>query len=99
MAQVWKTHVNHQDGSIYRFTGETISVDGMTYVKRKHLSELQPVEGWQPTEAAADGVAAVEVQKRIAMLTATVAELLRPLPAAAAADSSAAGRAHAAVAT
>ena len=45
-----------------------------------------------------DGVAAAEVQKRIAALTATVAELLRPLPAAAAAQSSAVGRAHAEVA-
>lgn len=98
MAQVWKTHVNLQDGTIYRSTGETISVEGRTYVKRKYLEELHPVDGWQPTEAAADGVAAVEVQKRIALLTATVSDLLRPLPAAAAADSSAAGRAHAGVA-
>ena len=98
MAQVWKTHVNHQDGSIYRFTGETINVEGRTYVKRRFLDELQPVEGWQPTLEAADGVAAAEVQKRIAAMTATVAELLRPLPAAAAAQSSAVGRAHAEVA-
>lgn len=98
MAQVWKTHVNFLDGTIYRFTGETVNVEGRTYVKRTYLEELQPVDGWQPTEAAADGVAAIEVQKRIALLTATASELLRPLPAEAAAESSAAGRAHAGVA-
>jgi len=98
MAQVWKTYVNQQDGSIYRLTGETISVEGRTYVKQRFLGELQPVDGWQPTAEAADGVAAAEIQKRIAALTATVAEL-RPLPAASAAQSSAVGRAHAEVAT
>lgn len=99
MAQVWKTHVNQQDGSIYRSTGETITVEGCTYVKRKFLGELHPVDGWQPTQEAADCVAAAELQKRLAILTATVAELLRPVPAAAAADSSAAGAAQAVVAT
>lgn len=96
MATVYCTHV-FPNGEIYRFSGETIVVGDLTYVKRKHLSDLELVDRYLPTSQAADDVAAIKIEMQIASLQDVLTKL-RPLPAAAAASSSAAGRAQAVVA-
>jgi hypothetical protein len=97
MATVYLTYV-FPDGRVGKFSGETVKVGDLTYVKRQYLDELQPSAEWYPTREAADMVAAIELEKKIAEMQKTV-DSLRPLPAVAAADSSAAGRAQAVVAT
>jgi hypothetical protein len=97
MATVYCTHV-FQDGEIYRTSGETVVVGSMTYVSRPNASDLESADRFHPTQAAADQVAAIKIHQQIAKLHDVLAKL-RPLPAAAAASSSAAGRAQAAVAT
>ena len=96
MATVYCTHV-FPNGEIYRFSGETIVVGDLTYVKRKHLSDLELGDRYLPTSQAADDVAAIKIEMQIASLQDVLTKL-RPLPAAAAASSSAAGRAQAVVA-
>jgi hypothetical protein len=97
MATVFCTHV-FPNGEIYRFSGETVVVGDLTYVKRQHLSDLELADRFLPTQEDADEAAAMKVEKQIAGLQEVLAKL-RPLPAASAAQSSAEGRAHAAVAT
>lgn len=98
MASVYRTYV-FDDGRVFKARGTTVAVDDRTYVKREYLDELHPSEGWMPTQEAADRVAAMAIEKKIAALQTVVAELTRPLPAEAAAHVTAAGRAHAEVAT
>jgi hypothetical protein len=99
MATVYCTHV-FPNGEIYRFSGETVVVGDLTYVKRKHLSDLELVDRYLPTSQAADDVAAIKIEMQIASLQEVLAKL-RPLSAGnqAAASSSAAERAQAVVAT
>ena len=97
MATVYLTYV-FPDGRVSKAVGETVSVGDLTYVKRQYLDELQPSAEWYPTREAADLVAAIELEKKIAEMQKTL-DSLRPLPAVAAASSSAAGRAQAVVAT
>jgi hypothetical protein len=97
MATLYQTHV-FPNGEIYRFSGETVVVGNLTYVKRTHLTDLELADRFCPTAEAADQAAAIKIQKQIANLQDVLAKL-RPLPAAAAASSSAAGRAQAVVAT
>ena len=97
MATVYQTYV-FPDGRVSKAVGETVLACGVTYVKREYLDELQPAVGWYPTREAADLVAAIELEKKIAQMQKTL-DSLRPLPAASAAQSSAEGRAQAAVAT
>jgi hypothetical protein len=99
MATLYQTHV-FPNGEIYRFSGETVVVGNLTYVKRTHLTDLELADRFCPTADAADQAAAIKVQKQIANLQDVLAKL-RPLPAGnqAAASSSAAGRAQAVVAT
>jgi hypothetical protein len=100
MATVYQTAVSVAADDYYRNTGETVAVDGVTYVRPRHGTYMVPMdEHWHPTQAAADECAAIELEKRIGQIREKVNELRRPLPAAAAADHSAAGRAHAGVAT
>jgi hypothetical protein len=99
MATLYKTHV-FPNGEIYRFSGETVVVGDLTYVKRQHLTDLELADSFCPTADAADQAAAIKVEMQIANLH-DVLRKLRPLPAGhqAAAHSSAAGGAHAVVAT
>jgi hypothetical protein len=99
MSTVYCTHV-FPNGEIYRFSGETVVVGDLTYVKRKHLSDLELVDRYLPTSQAADDVAAIKIEMQIASLQEVLAKL-RPLSAGnqAAASSSAAERAQAVVAT
>lgn len=97
MSTVYCTHV-FQDGDIYRISGETVVVDGTTYVKRPYANDLESADRFHPTQDMADQVAATKIHQQIARLN-DVLRKLRPLPAAAAAHSSAAGRAQAVVAT
>lgn len=97
MATVYLTYV-FPDGRVGKFSGETVKVGDLTYVKRQYLDELQPAAEWSPTREAADLVAAIELEKKIAEMQKTL-ESIRPLPAVAAASSSAAGRAQAEVAS
>ena len=99
MATVYRTSVMFTSNDYWRTTGETVDVNGETYVRSPYGSLLERLDGtWQPTQAAADECAARELERRIEAIQAKVHDLRRPLPAVAAADSSAAGRAHAAVA-
>lgn len=97
MSTVYFTHV-FPNGEIYRFSGETVVVGDLTYVKRTHLNDLELADRFSPTAKAADQAAAIKVEMQIASLQDVLTKL-RPLPAAAAAHSSAAGRAQAVVAT
>lgn len=99
MSTVYCTHV-FQDGEIYRISGETVVVGGMTYVKRPYAGDLESADRFFSTAEAADQAAAIKIQKQIASLHDVLTKL-RPLPAGnqAAASSSAAGRAQAVVAT
>ena len=99
MATVYCTHV-FPNGEIYRFSGETIVVGDLTYVKRTYLKDLELADRYCPTSQAADDVAATKIEMQIASLQDVLAKL-RPLPAGnqAAAQSSAAERAQAVVAT
>jgi hypothetical protein len=99
MATLYQTHV-FPNGEIYRISGETVVVGDLTYVRRKHLDDLESSDRFLPTVAAADEMAAIKIQQQIANLQDVLAKL-RPLPAGnqAAASSSAAGRAQAVVAT
>jgi hypothetical protein len=99
MATVYCTHV-FQDGEIYRTSGETVVVDGRTFVKRPYGSDLESADRFHSTQEAADQVAATKIHQQIARLH-DVLRKLRPLPAGhqAAAHSSAAGGAQAVVAT
>lgn len=97
MPTVYCTHV-FPNGEIYRFSGETIVVGDLTYVKRTHLNDLELADRFSPTAQAADQAAAIKVEMQIASLQDVLTKL-RPLPAAAAAHPSAAGRAQAVVAT
>lgn len=99
MSTVYCTHV-FPNGEIYRFSGETVVVGDLTYVKRTHLNDLELADRFSPTAQAADQAAAIKVEMQIASLQDVLTKL-RPLPAGnqAAAQSSAAGRAQAAVAT
>ena len=96
MPTVYCTHV-FPNGEIYRFSGETVVVGDLTYVKRTHLNDLELADRFCSTAQAADEAAAIKIQQQIANLQGVLTKL-RPLPAAAAASSSAAGRAHAVVA-
>jgi hypothetical protein len=96
MPTVFCTHV-FPNGEIYRISGETVVVGDLTYVRRKHLNDLESSDRFLPTVAAADEMAAIKIQQQIANLQDVLTKL-RPLPAAAAASSSAAGRAQAVVA-
>ena len=96
MPTVYCTHV-FPNGEIYRFSGETIIVGDLTYVKRTHLNDLELADRFSPTAKAADQAAAIKVEMQIASLQDVLTKL-RPLPAAVAAHSSAAGRAQAVVA-
>ena len=96
---VYCTHV-FPNGEIYRFSGETVVVGDLTYVKRTHLNDLELADRFCSTAEAADQAAAIKIQKQIASLHDVLTKL-RPLSAGnqAAASSSAAGRAQAVVAT
>ena len=96
---VYCTHV-FPNGEIYRFSGETVVVGDLTYVKRTHLNDLELADRFCSTAQAADEAAAIKIQQQIANLQGVLTKL-RPLPAGnqAAASSSAAGRAQAVVAT
>lgn len=98
MSTVYCTHV-FPNGEIYRFSGETVVVGDLTYVKRTHLNDLELADRFCPTAEAADQVAAIKINEQIARLH-DVLRKLRPLPAGnqVAASSSAAGRAQAVVA-
>ena len=98
MSTVYFTHV-FPNGEIYRFSGETVVVGDLTYVKRTHLNDLELASRFSPTAQAADEAAAIKIQQQIASLHDVLTKL-RPLPAGnqAAASSSAAGRAQAVVA-
>jgi hypothetical protein len=97
MSTVYCTHV-FQDGDIYRISGETVVVGGTTYVKRPYAPDLESADRFHPTQDMADQVAATKIHQQIARLN-DVLRKLRPLPAESAAQSSAEGRAQAAVAT
>jgi hypothetical protein len=97
MATVYRTTVAFTTDDFYRITGETVDVGGETYVRSFGLS-LEPMGNWHPTRQAADEIAALELEKRVGRINVLIEQLRRPLPAVAAADSSAAGRAHAEVA-
>jgi len=97
MATVYCTHV-FPSGDVFRWQGETVVVGDLTYVKRQYLNDLELADRYSTTPEEADAVAAVKIEKQMAGLQDVLAKL-RPLPAAAAADSSAAGRAQAAVAS
>lgn len=99
MSTVYCTHV-FQDGDIYRISGETVVVDGTTYVKRPYANDLESADRFHPTQDMADQVAAIKIHQQIARLNDVLTKLW-PLPAGnqAAASSSAAGRAQAVVAT
>jgi len=97
MTTLYQTYV-FQDGKFHRFEAETVDVDGVRYVR--HGDSLQRDTGWYQTRAEADQAAALELRARIDQLLERIAQLNLPLPAqTAAADGSAAGRAHAEVAT
>ena len=98
MPTVFCTHV-FPNGEIYRISGETVVVGDLTYVRRKHLNDLESSDRFLPTVAAADEMAAIKIQQQIADLQDVLAKL-RPLSAGnqAAAPSSAAERAQAVVA-
>lgn len=99
MATVYRTTVMFTSNDFWRTSGETVDVNGETYVRSPYGSLLERLDtNWQPTQAAADECAAIELERRIEQIRMKLTELRRPLPAVAAADSSAAGRAHAAVA-
>jgi ornithine carbamoyltransferase len=99
MATLHCTHV-FQNGDIYRTSGETVVVDGTTYVKRPYANDLESADRFHPTQEVADQVAAIKIHQQIARLHDVLSKL-RPLPAGnqAAAQSSAAGGAQAVVAT
>ena len=99
MPTVYCTHV-FPNGEIYRFSGETIVVGDLTYVKRTHLNDLELADRFCATAQAADEAAAIKVEMQIASLQDVLTKL-RPLSAGnqAAAQSSAAERAQAVVAT
>lgn len=96
---VYCTHV-FPNGEIYRFSGETVVVGDLTYVKRTYLKDLELADRYCHTSQAADDVAATKIEMQIASLQDVLAKL-RPLSAGnqAAAQSSAAERAQAVVAT
>jgi hypothetical protein len=98
MPQVFRTHV-YQDGRYGRLDGETVSVDGTPYVRQTYLDSLQPLVGWYTTPELADTAALAVLAAQRERIELSMAEIKRSLPAVAAADSSAAGRAQAAVAT
>ena len=99
MSTVYSTYV-YPDGSISRSAGETVTVGDMTYVKREFVDGLLPSTGWYASREESDLAAIATIEKKIAAMRATI-DSLRPLTAGnqAAADSSAAVRAQAAVAT
>jgi hypothetical protein len=99
MPTVFCTHV-FPNGEIYRYSGETVVVGDLTYVKRTHLTDLELADRFCPTADAADHTAAIKIEQQIANLQ-DVLRKLRPLSAGnqAAASSSAAERAQAVVAT
>lgn len=98
MATVYRTTVAFTTDEFYRSTGETVDVNGETFV-RSYGSYLERMENWHPTRRAADEIAAIQLEKRIARILSVIEDLRRPLPAEVAADSSATGRAQAVVAT
>jgi hypothetical protein len=98
MPQVFRTHV-YQDGRYSRIDGESVVVDGTTYVRQTYLDSLQPLIGWYATPEMADTAALAVLAAQRERIDATIAEIKRSLPTTAAADSSAAGRAQAAVAS
>jgi hypothetical protein len=98
MPQVFRTYV-YQDGRYSRMDGESVVVDGATYVRQTYLDSLQSVTGWYATPEMADTAALAGLAAQRERIDATIAEIKRSLPAVVAADSSATGRAQAAVAT
>ena len=99
MPQVFRTHV-YQDGRYGRLDGETVSVNGTPYVRQTYLESLQPLVGWYATPELADTAALAVLVAQRERIELSMAEIKRSLPTeVVAADSSATGRAQAAVAT
>jgi hypothetical protein len=101
MAQVFRTVANNFPVTeFFRQTGQTVLVGDEVFVRADFGSLLEVMAGsWFYSREEADEDAAKTLEERRRRIDLLIAELRRPLPAAAAADSSAAGRAQAAVAT
>lgn len=102
MAAIFRTTVCGTYGGIqiYRDEGQTVLVDGEVFVRMQHGTIIPADAKWAPTQDAADRIALPELERWAAMLTLEITAIKsRPLPAAAAAHDTAAGRAHAGVAT
>jgi hypothetical protein len=102
MAQVFRTtiHGYFNNISFFRQRGETLMVGEELFARAQHSQMLAPMDTrWSSTQDGADQAAIAELERVKSTIDALIETIRRPLPAAAAADSSAAGRAQAAVAS
>ena len=101
MAQVFRTVANNFPlTEFFRQTGQTVLVGDEVFVRADFGSLLEVMAGsWFYTREEADEHAAKTLEERRRRIDLLISELRRPLPAVAAASSSAAGRAHAEVAS
>lgn len=101
MAQVFRTVANNFPVTeFFRQTGQTVLVGDEVFVRADFGSLLEVMAGsWHYSREEADEAAAQTLEERRRRIDLLIAELRRPIPAVAAADSSAAGRAQAVVAT
>lgn len=101
MAQVFRTVAsNFPVTEYFRQTGQTVLVGEEVFVKADYGFVLEVMAGeWFFTREEADEAAAKTLEERRRRIDLLIKELRRPLPAVAAAESSAAGRAHAEVAS
>lgn len=102
MAQVFRTtiHGYFSDIGCFRQRGETLMVGDELFARAEHSQTLAPMPGqWCYTQDEADQAAIAELERVKTKIDELIETIRRPLPAAAAADSSAAGRAKAVVAS
>lgn len=102
MAQVFRTVVHGYGLNLewFRQRGETIPAGDSVYVKAENSILIEPMsDRWGFTTAEGDEIAIRELEARQRLIDEMIANIRRSLPAAAAADSSAAGRAQAGVAS
>jgi hypothetical protein len=102
MAQVFRTTIHGYFNNIgfFRQRGETLMVGDELFARAEHSQMLNPMDSrWSSTQTEADQSAIAELEALKATIDGLIEAIRRPLPAAAAADSSAAGRAKAVVAS
>ena len=102
MAQVFRTTIHGYFNNIgfFRQRGETLMVGEELFARAEHSQMLAPMPSqWSYTQTEADQAAIAELEALKVTIDGLIETIRRPLPAVAAADSSAAGRAQAVVAT